>query len=691
MNETLQLEELARLHGVQTSYVSNAGQIRKASPETLRAVLKTLGVEAEGDLDAAIQYARNLQLRRIVEPVIVQWDGVLKKAPVIRAKSGTRRAKVEAQIVSESGDTRRVQIAKTPRRKKPDGDAIDEWEMVLPRLAEGYHILRVRAGREDGEALVISARGKLYQPDGRLRQWGVFLPMYAAHSGRSWGAGTFSDWKRLAEWVGDNGGQVLGTLPIMSAFLDHPVIEPSPYSPASRLFWNEFYVDLMALPEFSSSAAAAMFGSGGVQREIRKFREAECVDYEGEWELKRAFLEKMAARFFKSRGNSALHRIIKNRPELETYAQFRAANDKYTTSWHTWPEKARAGKLGRNDFSRETANFYLYAQAAAQSQMNEILDLCRRRGLRFYLDLPLGVNPDSYDAWRYPKFFAKGASAGAPPDSFFTKGQDWGFAPLDPHRTRELKYRYVIDYLRFQMRHTGMLRIDHVMGLHRLYWIPHGLAAKDGAYVSYPADELYAILSVESHRHKTMLVGENLGTVPPEVNKSMDKHGLRRMYVLQYEQGPTGAPPEPPKAVAASLNTHDMPMFAAHWNGLDLTDRVDLGLIPKKNLPAEKANREKLRRNLARFLRSKGFLKGTKTAAEQVLAAALEFLGNSPAETVLVNLEDLWLEVTPQNTPGTSTERPNWRHKAKFSLEELENNAAIAAILERLKKTRKRK
>jgi 4-alpha-glucanotransferase len=221
-----------------------------------------------------------------------------------------------------------------------------------------------------------------------------------------------------------------------------------------------------------------------------------------------------------------------------------------------------------------------------------------------------------------------------------------------------------------------MLRIDHVMGLHRLYWIPPGFPASQGAYVSYPAEELHAILSLESHRHQTIMVGEDLGTVPAEVHQAMDRHGLRHTYVLQYEQGsnPKHALRIPPRKSVASLNTHDMPPFAAHWRGLDIQDRHDLGLIPKRKLPLEHKRRQQINRALAIFLCREGWLDCDDIKPlepEQVLKACLAWLSASPAETVLVNLEDLWLETRSQNTPGTWRERPNWRRKAKFTVEEI--------------------
>ncbi len=316
-----------------------------------------------------------------------------------------------------------------------------------------------------------------------------------------------------------------------------------------------------------------------------------------------------------------------------------------------------------------------------------MLASCRKCGVKFYLDLPLGVNPDGYDVWANQQLFANGASVGAPPDAFFTRGQDWGFPPLNPQTIRHQGYRYVIDYLRFQMRHTGVLRLDHVMGLHRLWWVPRGAGAADGAYVSYNAEELYAILCLESHRHQTVLVGENLGTVPPEVNRSMKRHGLRTMYVAQYEMQPNARRPlrDPPRDCVASINTHDMPMWAAHWKGLDIADRQRLGLLRPKEAREERKRRAKLRQALAGYLRRKKLLTA-KPNAQNVFAALVKFLCRSEAELVLVNLEDLWLETEPQNTPGTSSERVNWQRKARLSLEETFSRRDVTALLTELSK-----
>ena len=664
------LERLARTHGIQTSYLDNVGRRQFASSETLRLLLDRMGVnESESP-------------PRMIEPVAVHWQKKRSRLSVSLPNSDLSTAVLF--LTPEDGDQECIPLRELAgvRVRHDQAEKIADLQLDVPELPTGYHTLALETNSRREECLLISAPQKLYTET--QRQWGGFIPLYAAHSKESWGAGNFSDWRDLCQWSGSLGAKVMGTLPVMAAFLDQPICEPSPYSPASRLFWNEFFIDIPAVSEFQTSAAAKKIASSTTfQRKLSDFRSSEFIDYRDQWALRRKILEILSREFFAKTSDRyrSFRAYLTARPDVEEYAQFRATCDKAKRSWHSWSERAKAGHLASGEFTPEVKSFYLYIQWIAQQQIDSVLQTCRNAGVKFYLDLPLGVNPDGFDAWRYKDFFAPQVNAGAPPDSFFTKGQDWGFAPLHPQRTRELKYKYVIEYLRFQMRHTGLLRIDHVMGLHRLWWVPHGHPASAGAYVSYPAEELYAIFSVESHRHKTTLVGENLGTVPPEVNESMDRHGLRRMYVLQYEQQPNGPLRKPEKQVVASVNTHDMPSFAAHWNGLDIADRADLGLLPQKELPRERRNREQLRKNLIAFLRKKKLLKSNRPETQEVLDAVLRYLAKSPAETVLVTLEDLWNEERSQNVPGTSNERPNWRRKATRTLEDLRADKILGARL----------
>jgi 4-alpha-glucanotransferase len=322
--------------------------------------------------------------------------------------------------------------------------------------------------------------------------------------------------------------------------------------------------------------------------------------------------------------------------------------------------------------------FHLYAQFAAHQQLTTLAAHTRTGGIRLYLDLPLGVHSDSYDIWRNRELFVTGASAGAPPDPFFTKGQNWGFPPPHPRAMREQRYSYWRQVLQTQLRYAGILRLDHVMALHRLYIIPQGLPATDGVYIRYRADELYAVLTLESQRHRAAIVGEDLGTVPAEVRNAMTRHGVKRMFVVQFEATEDQLRPigRIPADAVASLNTHDMPPFRAYWEGHDADLRRELALIDGAGVAAVKESRARIVRGLSRLLGAHAPL-NARTAHD----ALVQFLARSPADMVLLNLEDLWLESEPQNVPGTSQERPNWQRRLKLTLDELRNDPGVRKLL----------
>jgi 4-alpha-glucanotransferase len=323
--------------------------------------------------------------------------------------------------------------------------------------------------------------------------------------------------------------------------------------------------------------------------------------------------------------------------------------------------------------------------------MQSLGEKTRADGGGLYLDFPLGVHPDGYDVWRHRDAFALEVSGGAPPDTFFTRGQDWGFPPLHPEGLRATEYRYYIDALRHHLKHAAFLRIDHVMGLHRMFWVPRGLGPAEGTYVHSHPEELYAILSLESERYRTRVIGENLGTVPPYVNTAMERHGVRGMYVGQFvvNPDPERALEDPAPGVVASLNTHDTPTFAAFWKGLDIDDRKELGLLDEDQSRQEHEHRARLRHALSAWLKNRGFLSPEFEDPKSVLDAWLAYLAAGPAELVLVTLEDLFLEERPQNTPGTWRERPNWSRLMRHAFEDYCNEENVLYTFKTIDSRRK--
>ncbi|HJT78232.1 MAG TPA: 4-alpha-glucanotransferase, partial [Gemmataceae bacterium] len=399
--------------------------------------------------------------------------------------------------------------------------------------------------------------------------------------------------------------------------------------------------------------------------------------------LKRRVLEALARLFFAEPADrlDAFRRFVAENPHAEDYARFRAAGERRRQSWWDWPQPLRDGTLTANDYDEEARRYHLYVQWLAEEQLRALAAEARQGGTGLYLDFPLGVNPAGYDVWRERSSFALGMAGGSPPDAFFTSGQNWGFPPLHPERMRQNGYRYLSACLRHHLKLAGVLRIDHVMGLHRLFWIPEGMEAKHGVYVRYPADELYALLTLEASRRGAVLVGEDLGTIPPEVRPAMGRHQVHRTYIVQYELDSEAGDlrPIPPGAVA-SINTHDMPTFAAFWQALDLADRQELGLLNAQTAAEEAEKRKVLKGHLAGALRRAGCL-GAEEDMPAVLKAILVYLARGPDQLVLANLEDLWLETQPQNMPGTWHERPNWRRKALYSFEDWSRMPAVLAVL----------
>jgi 4-alpha-glucanotransferase len=558
---------------------------------------------------------------------------------------------------------------------------------IAEPLALGYHRLTVKAGNRTASTQILAAPRRVFGEGGAgTRLWGVFLPLYALRTARGWGAGDLTDLEALAAWTAEMGGGIVGTLPMLATFLDEPC-EPSPYAPASRLFWNELYLDPERLPEAAQSAAARrLLDSPEIHAEIAALSAAPLVDYPRLATLKRRVLEEMASWFFShpTSRQDELEGFLAAHPELATYAAFRAVGDRRGEPWQAWPERLRDGTLAHADYDDEDFRYHLWVQWASEQQMRAMAGEARRRGPGLYLDLPLGVHGSAYDVWRWRDLFAEGTAAGAPPDAFFTKGQNWGFPPLQPERLRERGYDYLIACLRHHLEHAGLLRIDHVMQLHRLFWIPGGMQASSGVYVRYPDEELYAVLALESHRHRTVLVGENLGTVPPEVNAAMQRHGVLGMYVTQYELAPGGGglQREPPADSVASLNTHDMPTFRGFWQGRDVADLQALGFLDAAQAHEEGERRRRQREQMTAALPADLARPGDPYSA--VLGVRLEHLAASAAPVVLINLEDLLGEEEPQNVPGTQAERPNWRRKARLTLEELVRRPEVVSMLRRV-------
>jgi 4-alpha-glucanotransferase len=674
------LQQLAELYGVETTYEDATGQTRQTTREALLRVLQVLGAPLTNldDVADAERYRRQEIWRRVLEPVTVAWDGQLTHL-VVRLPVHSAHRALSFHLEMENGGTHSWQA---PWEELPllDSAQVEGARYEARQLSRGlplplgYHRLTLHLHPTNHQCLIVAAPTRAHGPTKIKKSptWGVFIPLYALHSQRSWGGGDFADLRDLLEWVRQQGGTTVGTLPLLAAFLDEP-FEPSPYAAASRLFWNEIFLDVGSIPEWQRCAEArAIANSPGFQHELNALRKAPLVNYRGQMALKRRVLAELSHAFFIEPRDrlASFRRFVEAHPQVEDYARFRAVGERQRSSWWVWPEPLRTGTLSAADYDEGARRYHLYVQWLADEQLRALAEQAPSRGTGLCLDLPLGVHSDSYDVWRERGSFALGVAGGAPPDPFFTKGQDWGFPPLHPDRSRAHGHRYFIACLRHHLQFASLLRIDHMMGLHRLFWVPNGMAARDGVYVRYPADELYALFTLESQRHGAGLVGEDLGTVPEAVRPAMARHGMRRTHVVQYELTSRPQPelPPVPEHAVASVNTHDMPTFAAFWEGLDIEDRRSLGLFDEQGAEQEVRRRQRTCEAVIRILQGEGILQ-EPADVQAVLRALLRHLCRGCDRLVLVSLEDLWLEKEPQNVPGTWRERPNWRRKAAYPME----------------------
>lgn len=691
------LLSLARAHGIQTGYLTSDGHRRIASDEVLVSVLRALGTELRHpeDADAELRALESVRARRPVAPVLAHRQGEVLDASVVLPHN-PEPEEVWISIRSESGAVSRINSGDVELSRKAsryiDGAEVTLARLRIPvQLPVGYHRLEIDGPGLNGSALVVSAPGRAPRPE---RAWGAFMPVHALRTASDWGSGSFGDLGSLCEWIGEMGGGFVGCLPVNATFSGVPFADPSPYRPASRLAWNESYVDLESIPDVAAcDRARELMCSPKLAESLGGLRKALRADPEAVAAQKRRILEALASCVWSSRSarREQLESFIDSRPESVPFARFMARCEERARPFWEWP----AAEVAQSAHGAEKAGeleprvlTHLYAQWIADEQLAR----AGSRGAGLYLDVPVGVHPAGFDPWYEPESFVEGVSGGAPPDAFFSEGQVWGFPPMHPHGARDSEYRHFVAVLRHVMRHASVVRLDHIMGLHRMYWVPDGAGARDGVYVRYRAKELYAVICVEAHRSSTTVVGEDLGTVPGSVRRAMDRDGLAHSFVFEFASRYSDPLPTPPQCSLASLSTHDLPTFGAYWRGLDIEERVGPDQLDRPHARALVCERARWRRAVLEKLEDPGPGEAPTTSdvsTEQALAGCLGHLAAGPAGLVMVDLEDLWGETDPQNRPGSGAGAGNFLRRARRTLEEVRSDPFAAHLLGQVNRLRR--
>ncbi|MFO1304697.1 MAG: 4-alpha-glucanotransferase [Burkholderiales bacterium] len=537
------------------------------------------------------------------------------------------------------------------------------------------------------------ARGaRCHMPPPGARLFGPAIQLHALRSLRNWGVGDFTDLATLAQIAAAQGASFVGVNPLHELFLDRPA-QASPYSPSTRLALNPLYIDVEAVDGFD--AVRALATRGAFAQRIAALRATPLIDYAGVWAAKREVLVLLFEHFERAatvQSREAFrafaaeqHEAVRDAALFDALQAHLSAHDANVWGWPAWPDAYRQ-RDGASvaAFEREHARsieFHLFLQWQADVQLARAHAAARDAGMSIgiYRDLAVGANPGGAETWQDPRLFAEGVHVGAPPDDFNRKGQDWGLPPWIPNELRLARYEPFVKLVRANMRHAGALRIDHVMGLARLYWIPRGMSPEDGAYVRYPLDDLCAALAGESARQRCLVVGEDLGTVPDSLRETLRDAGVFSYRVLYFERTADGAfapPAAYPTQALVSVSTHDLPTLRGFLGGTDLAHRARLSLFPSEALRDRLyAERDRDRAALD------GALASERVADDDIAVAVHRYAARTPCTLMTVQLEDVFGEAEQANLPATlEDQHPNWRRKVGLDLEDWDRDGRFARL-----------
>ncbi|HVF21365.1 MAG TPA: 4-alpha-glucanotransferase [Mycobacteriales bacterium] len=687
------LTELAVAHGVMSEYLDWSDEPVQVSADTIAAVLAALGVDAstEQAVAVAVADARAAPWRRPVAPTVVVSP---------RCRTALVRAENAPEVVVELEGGRAVEVTAmepTGRTHDLDGRVVREYEATLPAdLPLGYHRLVVQADGTSSDALLVVAPSRCPGTEALGRVWGWMVQLYAVRSAASWGVGDYGDLRALAEWTGSLGGDLLLCNPLHAASPTLPQVD-SPYSPSSRRFRLTGGIRVTDIPE------AALLDDAGQARLDRlahagaALNSVPLLDRDAAARVHRQALELVFAAGRPDEREAALASYRAERGAgLVDFATWCALAEVHGADWTEWPDELRdphsPAVTAARDELRDSVAFHEWLQWVCDEQLRDAQATARRSGQRIGIvhDLAVGVTPTGADAWLLRDVLALDVFVGAPPDSFNQRGQDWALPPMRPDRLLETGYAAYRDMLRSVLRHAGGIRIDHAMGLFRLYWIPGGGPATRGTYVRYPAEDLLAILALEAHLAGAVVIAEDLGTVEDGVPETLAEWGIHGSAVLWFERADDGefvAPSSYRDDVFASVTTHDLPTALGFWRGEATTVRAELDLLGAGRTEAEQvAMDDEERAALLALLEREGLAHEESSDEERALAMQA-LVARSRSRLLGLSLGDAVGDVRQPNLPGTTDAYPNWRltladSSGPVAVEELDEHPGVRRVVE---------
>jgi 4-alpha-glucanotransferase len=597
--------------GIATSYVDQSGREKRPPASTIDLILQAMGAHDHGP--------------RAVGPLVFDKAG----------------AKVQGlrELTLEDGTSLSIE------KETPPSD-----------LPFGYHVAHLSDG---SDRLFIASPNRCTPVVDRM--WGWALQLYALRSKNSWGIGDFGDLARFGRWARQLGAEVVMINPLHAPDPGTPQ-HPSPYNPTSRIRLNPLFIDISSVPGVSKRRTRSW--------RARRLNRARTIARDDAFEQKMAAL---ASAFERFAGDPGFDAFVRAEPHLVDYATFAAITEVYGSGFKSWPAQYRhPDDAAVATFRRDHANaidFHCFVQWIAARQLEGAAS-----EIGLIADLAIGFDRGGADAWLWQDAIVEGFGIGAPADQFNTNGQAWGLPPFDPWKLRGIGYEPFISTLRATFRFSAGIRIDHVMGLFRQFWIPDGAEPTDGTYVRYPARDLLAILAVESHRAGAFVIGEDLGTVEKGVREEMAARDMLGYRVMWFEPG---EPEDYPSDTVAVVSNHDLPTTVGLWTGSDIGELRSIGLRPNE------AGTEALRERVQGWI---GLPEGAEP--EMVVEALYARLGRASSQIVLATVDDALAVPRRPNVPGTSHERPNWSIPLPKRLEELESDPLARRIADLLRRDR---
>ena len=717
------IEKLAELVGFHTTYTNSFGEQVYAQDQARHSLLNAMGYDlsCEEKIANSITELEQTTWRNMLPPShIAKFEA--DHHEIIISLASAEVTQLAFEITLESGEkiSDSISLASLTLLESItfEDASFNKYHLPLPSLVQGYHQLTLQYGENSACCPLIYAPKTCYSPQeaSKDKMWGYAAQLYSLTSEDNLGMGDFGDLAKLVEKSAKQNASAIGLNPLHPLYQNNPA-HRSPYSPTSRCFLNTLYIDLKQVPNFLTCEAAQLrFNSEEIQNKIAYAKQTELIHYPAVADVKFEILELLfqdidnlspaeITEFNDFKANEG-EDLIQLATFEALYEHFRKT-DENAYGWPDWPvafqtpDSAEVKAFQQTESSR--VNYFCYVQWLAHRQLKSIANQAITSGMPIglYLDLAVGCDGSGVDVWADKDVYVAGAAVGAPPDAMNTIGQDWGLTPINPVALQKQGYQPLVKALRSNMQYAGALRIDHILGLMRQYWVAPGMRADEGVYITFPLADILRIIALESRRNSCVVIGEDLGTVPEGFGEIMASAGLLSYKVLFFERWESGFFMRPelyPAQSMVTISTHDLPTLTGWWIGKDLEWRQKLSLYPNEEMGQNERDSRIIDRQLLIDALvdlnvidiSEAPTQAPAKMNRELSLSVQKYMAKAPSHIQLIPLEDA-LEIVEQvNIPGTIDEHPNWLQKLPVTIEEFDKTNSVNDLAHAMNQARPR-